>query len=72
VTEVSGGGHAAQDTTVGDLIREWLDLAKPELSPTTARGYDWIIKTYITPTLDKVPCLSTWSSRSTSRTRSSG
>jgi len=40
VTEVSGGGHAAQDTTVGDLIRQWLDLAKPELSPTTARGYD--------------------------------
>jgi hypothetical protein len=55
VTDVSGGGHAAQDTTVGDLIRQWLDLAKPELSPTTARGYDWIIKTYITPTLDKVP-----------------
>lgn len=55
VTEVSGGGHAAQDTTVGDLIRQWLDLAKPDLSPTTARGYDWIIKTYITRTLDKVP-----------------
>ncbi len=54
VTEVSGGGHAAQDTTVGDLIRQWLDLAKPELSPTTARGYDWIIKTYITPTFGKV------------------
>jgi integrase len=55
VTEVSGGGHAAQDTTVGDLIRQWLDLAKSELSPTTARGYEWIVKTYITPTLDKVP-----------------
>jgi len=55
VTEVSGGGHAAQDTTVGDLIRQWLDLARSELSPTTARGYDWIVKTYITPTLDKVP-----------------
>ncbi|HLG66561.1 MAG TPA: tyrosine-type recombinase/integrase [Acidimicrobiales bacterium] len=55
VTEVSGGGHAAQDTTVGDLIRQWLDLAKPELSPTTARGYEWIITTYVTPTLGKVP-----------------
>ena len=55
VTEVSGGGHAAQDTTVGDLIREWLDLAKPELSPTTARGYDWITKTYILPTFERVP-----------------
>jgi integrase len=55
VTEVAGGGHAAQDTTVGDLIHQWLDLAKPELSPATARGYEWIIKTYITPTLGKVP-----------------
>ena len=55
VTEVSGGSHAAQDTTVGDLLREWLALAKPELSPTTARGYDWIITTYILPTLEKVP-----------------
>jgi integrase len=55
VTEVSGGGQAAQDTTVGDLIRQWLDLAKAELSPTTARGYEWIVKTYITPTLGTVP-----------------
>ncbi len=55
VTEVPGGSHAAQDTTVGDLLREWLALAKPELSPTTARGYDWIITTYILPTLEKVP-----------------
>lgn len=55
VTEVSGGGQAAQDTTVGDLIRDWLDLAKAELSPTTARGYAWIVKTYITPTLGSVP-----------------
>ena len=55
VTEVSGGGHAAQDATVGDLVRQWLDLAKPELSPTTARGYEWIVKTYIFPTLESVP-----------------
>ncbi|MGO9837041.1 MAG: tyrosine-type recombinase/integrase [Polyangiaceae bacterium] len=55
VTEVAGGSQAAQDTTVGDLIRDWLALAKRELSPTTARGYDWIVKTYIIPTLGKVP-----------------
>lgn len=55
VTEVAGGGHAAQDTTVGDLIHQWLDLAKSELSPTTARGYAWIVKTYIIPTMGKVP-----------------
>ncbi len=55
VTEVAGGGHAAQDTTVGDLIDDWLALAKRDLSPTTARGYDWIVKTYIRPSLGKVP-----------------
>jgi integrase len=55
VTEVSGGGHGAQDTTVGDLIREWFALAAPELSPTTVKGYDWIIKTYIFPALELVP-----------------
>jgi integrase len=55
VTEVAGGSQAAQDTTVGDLIRDWLALANRELSPTTARGYDWIVKTYIMPTLGKVP-----------------
>lgn len=55
VTEVAGGGHAAQDTTVGDLIDDWLALAIRDLSPTTARGYDWIIKTYVRPSLGKVP-----------------
>ncbi|MDA8039517.1 MAG: tyrosine-type recombinase/integrase [Actinomycetota bacterium] len=55
VTEVAGGGQAAQDTTVGDLIRAWLDLAGRELSPTTSRGYEWIVKTYISPTLGSVP-----------------
>jgi integrase len=55
VTEAAGGGHAAQDTTVGDLIDEWLALAKRDLSPTTARGYDWIVKTYIRPSFGKMP-----------------
>ncbi len=55
VTEVAGGGHASQDTTVGDLLRSWLDLAKAELSPSTARGYDWIATNYILPTLKDVP-----------------
>ncbi|HEY5273757.1 MAG TPA: tyrosine-type recombinase/integrase [Acidimicrobiales bacterium] len=54
-TEVAGGGHAAQNTMVGDLIQQWLNLSRAELSPTTARGYDWIIKAYITPTLGNVP-----------------
>jgi integrase len=55
ITEVSGGSMAAQDATVGDLLREWFDLAKPELSPTTTRGYRWIVDSYILPTLGKQP-----------------
>jgi integrase len=55
VSEVSGGRLAAQDATVADLLDQWLDLAKPELSPTTSRGYEWIIKSYIVPTLGKQP-----------------
>lgn len=51
MVEVCGGGHAAQDATVGDLLRQWLELTKPDLSATTAPGYDWIIRTYILPTL---------------------
>jgi integrase len=54
-TEVAGGGHAAQDTTVGDLIRQWLDLARNDLSPSTVRGYEQVIRSYITPTLGRVP-----------------
>lgn len=55
VTEVGGGAHAAQDATVADLIEQWLSLASPELSPTTARGYRWIVDTYVLPRLGKVP-----------------
>jgi integrase len=55
VTEVSGGRHSAQDTTVADLIDQWLNMARDELSPATVRGYQWIIATYITPNLGTVP-----------------
>ena len=55
VAEVSGGGHASQDTTVADLLRNWLEHAQPNLSPTTARGYDWIARTYILPSLGSRP-----------------
>lgn len=55
VTEVSGGGGTTTDTTVGALLDEWMRLARKELSPATVRGYDWIIGTYIRPTLADVP-----------------
>jgi integrase len=55
LVEVGGGGHASQDTTVSELIKQWLELITPERSPTTARGYRWIVDTYVTPTLGAVP-----------------
>lgn len=54
VTEVSGGGHAARDTTLNELIRRWLDLVRDDLSPSTVRGYERIIRCYINPTIGKV------------------
>jgi integrase len=54
VTEVSGGGHAALDTTLNEVIRQWLDLVRDDLSPSTVRGYQRIIRSYINPTIGKV------------------
>jgi hypothetical protein len=55
VQEVSGGGRAARDATVCNLVREWLELAKADLSPSTVRGYENCIKRYIQPTIGDVP-----------------
>ena len=38
VTEVSGGGHGAGDTTLAELIQRWLELVRDDLSPSTVRG----------------------------------
>ena len=54
VTEVSGGGHAAKDTTLNELIRRWLDLVREDLSPSTVRGYERIIRCYISPSIGRV------------------
>jgi integrase len=54
VTEVSGGGHAAKDTTLSELIRRWLDLVREDLSPSTVRGYERIIRCYIEPDIGRV------------------
>ena len=54
VTEVSGGGHAAKDTTLSELIRRWLDLVGDDLSPSTVRGYERIIRCYIDPAIGRV------------------
>jgi integrase len=54
VTEVSGSGHAAKDTTLSELIRRWLDLVREDLSPSTVRGYERIIRCYIEPDIGRV------------------
>ncbi len=55
VTEVAGGGHGAGDTTLTELIQRWLDLVREDLSPSTVRGYERIIRCYIDPAVGKVP-----------------
>jgi integrase len=54
VTEVSGGGHAAKDTTLSELIRRWLDLVRDDLSPSTVRGYERTFRCYIDPDIGRV------------------
>jgi hypothetical protein len=53
IVEVTGGAHAAPDATVADLVLRWFDLAKPELSPSTVRGYERNINNYILPVLGR-------------------
>jgi integrase len=55
VSQVAGGGYGAVDTTLADLIDRWLELAREELSPSTIRGYERIIRSYIVPTVGKIP-----------------
>jgi integrase len=54
VQEVSGGNRAAREATVCVLLREWLELAKADLSPSTVRGYQNCIKRYIQPMIGDV------------------
>ena len=54
VTQVSGGGHGAGDTTLAELIRSWLELVRDDLSQSTVRGYERIIRCYIDPSVGKV------------------
>jgi integrase len=53
VAEVAGGGHAAQDVTVGELLDRWFEHARTELSPSTAREYERLIRTHIRPAFGK-------------------
>ena len=53
--EVAGAGPSARDATVGDLVEEWFELAKADLSPSTVRGYEVSIRRYITPALGCLP-----------------
>ena len=48
------GGHAAKDTTLSELIRRWLDLVREDLSPSTVRGYERIIRCYIESDIGRV------------------
>lgn len=54
VTEVSGGGQGAGDTTLTELIERWLELVRDDLSPSTVRGYERIIRCYIDPAVGKI------------------
>lgn len=54
LVEVTGGAHSALDATVADLVLRWFEMAKPELSPSTIRGYQRNINNHILPVLGRV------------------
>ncbi len=54
IVKLSGGGFAAQDATVGDLVRQWFAMARGELSPTTVRSYERYIDKFIIPHVGKI------------------
>jgi Phage integrase, N-terminal SAM-like domain len=54
VTHVAGGGYSAGDTTLADLIQRWLALSRDDLSPSTLRGYERIIRSYILPNIGQL------------------
>lgn len=54
VTEVAGILPTARDATVGELVAEWFELAKADLSPSTVRGYELSIRCYIVPALGEL------------------
>jgi integrase len=54
VTEVSAGRESGANATVGDLLTQWLDLAAAQLSPTTLRTYQQIVRTRLGPAIGSV------------------
>lgn len=49
IVEAGAGGHDVTDGTVEELARRWLEATGPGLSPTTLRGYEYLLRTAILP-----------------------
>lgn len=55
VAEVNRGNHRGTDSTLADLLTEYLDQIGDELSPSTLRGYRRRITKRIVPALGRIP-----------------
>ena len=53
--KVDRGQFTGTSTTFAQLIQRWLDLAKSDLSPTTLRRYQNLLKNHILPALGNLP-----------------
>lgn len=49
IVEAGAGGHDVTDGTVEELARRWIEATGPGLSPTTLRGYEYLLRTAILP-----------------------
>ncbi len=53
--EAGDGNHTGTDSTFAQLADRWLSLAGPDLSPTTLRRYEGLLRTHILPALGSRP-----------------
>ena len=54
IVEASAGGHDVTDGTLEALARRWIEATGPGLSPTTLRGYEYLLRTAILPRIGRM------------------
>lgn len=55
LASIGAGGHRPTDSRLDDLFSRWLDQSREDLSPTTLRRYQGLIRQHISPALGHRP-----------------
>ncbi len=54
LVECGTGSHDVTDGTFAELALRWFEVSAPGLSPTTARGYERLLRTTLLPRLGSI------------------